>query len=148
MIRDEAVKCVDMDKADLHRCQLVNKLADPELTGVYAGSQDKKRPAICVLRNVRRLEIVMSFVPHTIDAVQTFLLRSPNSGSPRCLQKGMFRGSAVAALNLCVEVQVAQCGRLPVVFFSNIDAVNLKKCSWTTPQLDAIILLLALGSEE
>ena len=69
MIRDAAVKCVGMDKADLHRCQLVNKLADPELTAVYAESQDMKRPAICVLRNVLRHEIVMSSVPHKIDAV-------------------------------------------------------------------------------
>ena len=88
MVRDEAVKCIEMDKADLHRCQLVNKLADPELTAVYAESQDKKRLAICVLRNVLRHEFVMSFVPHTIGAVQTSLLRSPNSGSPRGLQKG------------------------------------------------------------
>ena len=60
-------KCVEME------CKLVNKLADPELTAVYE-SQDKKRPASRVLLNAFRHKIVMSFVPHTIDAVQTSLL--------------------------------------------------------------------------
>ena len=52
------------------------ELADPELTAVYAESQDEKRPASRVLRDGLCHEIVMSFVHHTTDAVQSSLLRS------------------------------------------------------------------------
>ena len=44
MLRDAAVKkCVGTDVADLRRCKLMNELADPELTAVYAESQNEKR---------------------------------------------------------------------------------------------------------
>ena len=33
----------ETDVADLRKCKLVNELADPELTAVYAESQDEKR---------------------------------------------------------------------------------------------------------
>ena len=36
-------KCVETDMADLRKCKLVNVLADPELTAVYAKSQNEKR---------------------------------------------------------------------------------------------------------
>ena len=63
-----STKCVETE------CKLVNELADPELTAVYAESQDKKRPASRVFLNAFRHKIMMSFVPHTVDAVQTSLL--------------------------------------------------------------------------
>ena len=33
---DAAVKCVETDVVNLRKCKLVNELADPELTAVYA----------------------------------------------------------------------------------------------------------------
>ena len=36
-------KCVETDVADLRKCKLVNDLADPEVTAVYAKSQNEKR---------------------------------------------------------------------------------------------------------
>ena len=35
-------KCAGMDVADLHKCKLVNELADPEFTAVSAKSQNEK----------------------------------------------------------------------------------------------------------
>ena len=55
----QASKCVETDVTDLRKCKLVNELSDPELTAVYAESQDKKRPASRVLLNVFRHEIVL-----------------------------------------------------------------------------------------
>ena len=41
---DAAVKkCVEKYVADLRKCKLVNELADPELTAMYAESQNAKR---------------------------------------------------------------------------------------------------------
>ena len=113
---DAAVhKMRETNMANLRNCKLVNELADPELTAVYAESQNKKRPASRVLLSIFRHKIVMSCVPHTIDAVQTSLLGHIILASHAAYRKAC-HGRAAATLHLCEEVQVAQHGRLPVVF--------------------------------
>ena len=86
--------------ADLRKLQTwLYKLADPQLTAVYAESQDERRErhdsietltahwenlqsnvtswASRVLRDGLCHEVVMRFVHHTTEAVQSSLLRSP-----------------------------------------------------------------------
>ena len=83
-------------------------ITDPELTAVYAESQDKKRPTICVFRNVLCHEIMLSFVPYTIEE---FRLLSFDH---------QILAHHVAYRKACSwEVQVAQHGPLPVVFLQH-----------------------------
>ena len=102
----EAVKeCVDASVADLRKLQTwFYKLADPQLTAVYAESQDERRErhdsietltahwenlqsnltswASRVLRDGLCHEVVMRFVHHTTEDVQSSLLRSPGFWLP------------------------------------------------------------------
>ena len=68
------------DEADLSCYSWLYKLADLELTAVYAESQDEKRPASYVLRDGLCHKVVMSFMHHTTDAVQSSLLAHLVSG--------------------------------------------------------------------
>ena len=96
----EAVKeCVDANVAELRKLQSwLYELADPELTALYAESQDERRErhdsidtltahwenlqsnvtswASRVLRDGLCHEVVMHFVHHTTEAAQSSLLRS------------------------------------------------------------------------
>ena len=110
----EAVKeCVEADVADLRKLQTwLYKLADPQLTAVYAESQDERRErhdsietltahwenlqsnvtswASRVLRDGLCHEVVMRFVHHTTRPFSPLCFDHLVSGSPRCLQRGMF----------------------------------------------------------
>ena len=71
------------------------ELADPELSAVYAESQNRKRKRHDSLVTLTALEMVFAtrldeHVHHTTDAAQSPLLRPLGSGSPLCLQRDMF----------------------------------------------------------
>ena len=73
-------------------------------------------------------QIVMSFVPHTIDAVQTSLLRSPGLAPHVAYRKACSR-EALQPLLICVKKYKSLSMGACQSCFSSIDAVNLKTCS-------------------
>ena len=55
-------KCVETDVADLRKCKLMNELADPELTAVYAESQNEKHERHDYIVTLTAPEILQSNV--------------------------------------------------------------------------------------